>query len=556
MNRRQFLRFNTSAAAPPTEGLRVTRRTNTGLEAYTASWTLDDKLHLLRRATFGPSQADLKAFDGLTAEQMVDKLLDTSAIKIDPPINNYGNKIADLDVAYGQTWINAPYNVNLEFARLLSMKGWMWSLAVNQKPTVYEKMLLFWHNHFAVEMDTIPIASAYYNYYKVLMDYGLGNFKTLTHQITVDPAMLFYLNGRLNTKNAPDENYARELQELFTLGKGPESQYTEDDVKAAARVLTGFNINLASSPISSIFQSARHDTTDKTFSAFYGNTIIKGRTGISAGTDELKDLLDMIFKKEEVSKYICRRLYRFFVYYKIDDNAETQVIEPLAKIFRDNNYEIKPVLKALFMSAHFFDTWNRGCVIKDPLTHSVSFVRQYQIDFPKKTDYELLYNAYGFHNGYMLLNQMDLGDPPSVAGWDAWHQLPIYHRAWITSDSLPKRNEFQDYLLWIGHKIGASYTMKVDVWKITQGFSAPNDADKLINEACHFLLPVNLYKLQIEDLKEILLPGGIPDYNWTDEYNAAVTPSYPNHATARQSVALKLGYLYKRIMNLSEYQLS
>ena len=115
---------------------------------------------------------------------------------------------------------------------------------------------------------------------------------------------------------------------------------------------------------------------------------------------------------------------------------------------------------------------------------------------------------------------------------------------------------FKNYLLWIGHKIGASYTMKVDVWKITQGFSAPNDADKLINEACHFLLPVNLYKLQIEDLKEILLPGGIPDYNWTDEYNAAVTPSYPNHATARQSVALKLGYLYKRIMNLSEYQLS
>lgn len=557
MNRRQFLRFNAPLSAPPPEeGLRVTRRTNTGLEPYTATWNLDDKLHLLRRATFGPSQADLKGFGALTIEQMVDKLLDTSAIKIDPPINNYGGSRIDTSVALGDTWVNAPYNGDLEGVRASSMKAWMWSLAANQTPTVHEKMLLFWHNHFAVEMKGVSNASAYFYYYKVLLDYGLGNFKTLTRQITVDAAMLYYLNGRKNTKNAPDENYARELQELFTLGKGPESQYTEDDVKAAARVLTGFNINVASTPISSIFQSARHDSTDKKFSAFYGNTVIKGRTGISAGTDELTDLLDMIFKKEEVSKFICRNLYRFFVYYKIDDNAESQVIEPLAKIFRDNNYEIKPVLKALFMSAHFFDSWNRGCVIKDPFTHSVNFVRQYQIDFPKKTEYDLLYKAYGFQHGYMSLIQMDLGDPPSVAGWDAWHQLPIYHRAWITSDSLPKRNELQDYLLWIGHKVSSSFTMKVDVWKITQGFSAPNDADKLIDEACHFLLPVNLYKQQIADLKEILLPGGIPDYNWTDEYNAAVTSSYPNHATARQSVALKLGYLYKRIMNLSEYQLS
>jgi hypothetical protein len=326
-------------------------------------------------------------------------------------------------------------------------------------------------------------------------------------------------------------------------------------VKASARVLTGFNINLQSTPITSIFQGARHDSTDKVFSSFYGNTVIKGRTGINAGMDELNDLLDMIFQKEEVSKFICRRLYRFFVYYKIDENAENQVIAPLAKIFRENNYEIKPVLKALFMSEHFFDSWNRACVIKDPLTHSAGFVRQFQIDFPKKTDYELSYKAYSFHAGYTAINQMDLGDPPSVAGWEAWYQLPLYHRSWITSDSLPKRNELQDYLLWIGHKIGA-YTMKVDVWKLTKGFLKPNDADALIDEACHFLLPMVLSSQQTADLKEILLPGGIPDYNWTDEYNAAVDSTYPNHKTALDSVILKLAYLYKRIMNLSEYQLS
>lgn len=556
MNRRQFLFAKAKSETLPLKNLKVTRRTSSGLTPYTASWNIDDKLHLLRRAMFAPSQADLKAFKGLNLEQSINKLLDTSSIQITPPVNNYDKVSKDPNVAYGSTWVNAPFNVSLETARKASMKMWMWSLAGNQSTTVYEKMLLFWHNHFVVEMDTVPIASAFYYYFKAIMDYAMGDFKTLTRQITVDPAMLYYLNGRLNTKDAPDENYARELQELFTLGKGPDSKYTEDDVKAAARVLTGFNLNILTSPVTTIFQGAKHDSTDKKFSSFYNQTTIKGRTGLNAGMDELKDLLDMIFAQEEVSKFICRKLYRYFVYYKIDDNAEQNVITPLAKIFRDENYEIKPVLKALFMSEHFFDAWNRGCVIKDPLTHSVGLSRQFQLDFPQKTDYETLYNAYAAFAYYTAINQMDLGDPPSVAGWEAWHQLPLYHRTWITSDSLPKRNQLQDYLLWVGHKVSDTFTLKIDIWKITKDFNNPRDPNELIDEACHFLLPLPLSTEQVADLKEILLPGGIPDYNWSDEYDAAVNPTYPNHNSAKESVGMKLGYLYKRIMNLSEYQLS
>ena len=271
--------------------------------------------------------------------------------------------------------------------------------------------------------------------------------------------------------------------------------------------------------------------------------------------DELNDMLDMIFSKEEVSKHICRKLYQYFVYYKIDDNAEANVIAPLAKIFRDNNFELKPVLKALFMSEHFFDSWNRACVIKDPLTHMVNFLRQFEVKFPSASDVETLYQAFIFGAGYTAINQMDLGDPPSVAGWEAWYQLPLFQRSWITSDSLPKRNELQDYILWLGHKIG-SYTMKVDVWDLTKKFSKPSDADQLIEDAMHFLLPMGLSSGQISTLKYILLPGGIPDYNWTDDYNAAINDTYPNHATALQSVTLRLASLYKAMMNLSEYQLS
>lgn len=555
MKRRQFFQFNRTTATPPTSGLKVTRRTNTGLDAYTASWNKDDLLHLLRRTTFGVSHNDLGEFDGLTLEKSVDKLLDDSVVNIGEPLNHYGNNKNDPDVKFGESWVKAPFNATLEGVRKQSMKGWLWSLALNQKPTIYEKMMLFWHNHFAVEMSSVPSSTAFYQYWKVLLDYSLGNFKTFTRQITVDTAMLYYLNGRLNRKGAPDENYARELQELFTLGKGPDSQFTEDDVRAAARVLTGFTINYTSTPFSSTFSSNRHDTEDKQFSSFYNNTVIKGRTGISAGMDELNDLLDMIFNKEEVSKFICRRLYRYFVYYKIDENAEKNVIDPLSKIFRDNNYEIKPVLKSLFMSQHFFDSWNRACVIKDPLTHSANFMKQFEVKYPSTTTVDTLYKSYIFGAGYTAINQMDLGDPPSVSGWEAWYQLPLYHRTWITSDSLPKRNELQDYILWIGHKIG-SYTMKVDAWDITKKFSKPNDADQLIDDAIHFLLPMALSTSQVSTLKNILLPGGIPDYNWTDDYNAAINDSYPNHATALQSVTLRLASLYKSIMNLSEYQLS
>jgi hypothetical protein len=533
---------------------KITRRTNTGIAKYQGSWGTPEVIHLLRRTLYGPSLGEVKEFEKLTLSQAVDKLLDTSNYTFNPPLNNYGKSTVDLQVTYGKTWVNAPFDGNLEGVRKNSVKSWFWSLALNNKQSIMQKMMVFWHNHLPIQMLDLPSANCYY-YVKVLNDYALGNFKKLTKQMTLDPAMLFYLNGHLNTKDAPDENYSRELQELFTLGKGPESKFTEDDVKAAARVLTGFTINYTTTPFSTMFVSKNHDTGDKQFSSFYSNTVVKGRTGLTAGLDELDDLLDMIFSVNEVSKFICRRLYKFFIYYKIDSDAETNVIEPLAKIFRDNNYDIKPVLKALLESEHFYDNWNRACMIKDPYSHVAGFMRQWELELPDATDHQKLYKAYGFGAAYNAITQMNLGDPPSVSGWEAWYQVPLFHRSWITSDSLPKRNEYQDYLLWIGHKV-EGFNIKVDVWKITKQFSRPNYPDDLITDAVEFLLPMSLDSTQLASLKAILLPGGIPDYNWTDEYNAAVDTSYPNHASALSTSTLKLQSLFKAIMNLSEYQLS
>ena len=133
-------------------------------------------------------------------------------------------------------------------------------------------MLLFWHNLLATESWGIFIAKTSYQYFELLRRHAFGNFKTLIREITLDPAMLIYLNGTRNQKEAPDENYARELQELFCIGKGPNSGYTEEDVQAAARVLTGWRhswkeVN-SQGPVSSFFQADRHDTSDKQFSDF------------------------------------------------------------------------------------------------------------------------------------------------------------------------------------------------------------------------------------------------------------------------------------------------
>lgn len=555
MDRRQFLSLKKNNLNDGDNKPKVERRTNTGLAKYNGTWTKAEAAHLLRRTLYGPKVSEINAFASKTVSQAVDALLDTTSYSFLPPVNNYQNQTPDTAVAYGSTWVNAPLNVNLEGSRKVSLKSWLWSLPARQKTTIMEKMIVFWHNHMPVQIQDIPLASLAYFYVKVLNDYALGNFKTLVKQITVDPAMLYYLNGRLNTKNAPDENYARELQELFTLGKGPNSKYTEDDVKAAARVLTGFNINFTTTPFSTGFSAVNHDSTNKTFSSFYGNKTISGKTGVTAGSLELDDLLGMIFSVDEVSKHICRKLYRFFVYYEIDANAETNVIEPLAKIFRDNNYEIKPVLKALLESEHFYDQWNRACVIKDPLTHQAGLVRQWEMSFPTATDYETNYQIYAVGSYFGQITQMNLGDPPSVSGWEAWYQMPLYHRIWLNSDSLPKRNQFQDYLMWIGHKV-KSFTFIVDPWVVTKQFSDPKNADMLIADACEFLLPLALSSSQIASLKEILLPGGIPDYNWSDEYRAATDSGDPNHTTALATATSKLRSLYKNIMNLSEYQLS
>ena len=369
-----------------------------GLAIYKGSWSAQQVKHLLNRTMFGAKASDIDYFASKGLNASVDELLNVQASIIPAPLNDYNStSFTDPNVPLGKTWINdISTDGTINTYRRSSYKKWLLSIWVGQERNIRE----------------------------ILRNNCTGNFKQMVRAVTTDPAMLRYLNGYLNTKSAPDENYGRELQELYTVGKDGGAKYMEEDVKAAAKVLTGWRIDANFNPV---FDSTRHDTSNKIFSAFYNNTVITGKTAAN-GALETDEMLTMIFQKPEVAKFICRKLYRYFVYYAIDDVVEKNIITPLANAFIANNFEIKPVLKLLFSSEHFYDALYIGCQIKSPVDHVVGFLRQYEITIPNAvSDYADAYFLY--NNMVNQLNNMGQNpvDPPNVSGWPAYYQAPDYN---------------------------------------------------------------------------------------------------------------------------------
>ncbi|MFM7218461.1 MAG: DUF1800 family protein [Bacteroidota bacterium] len=546
MNRREFLK----GGSPP-ETQTVAGRTMTGLAPYSGPWTLSEVKHLLRRTVFGSSAADCAYFlsSGLAAS--INELLTVPASLPSPPLY-LSTAYNDPNVPFGQSWVNAPYDVLANAGRRTSLRAWWAGQLLSGERSIRERMVIFWHNHFSTEINSIFDARYCYNHNVLLRQFAMGNFKSLTHAITIDPAMLRYLNGYLNTSTAPDENYGRELQELFTVGKDANGQpyYTEDDVQAAARVLTGYRINALTGTY--FFDATRHDVGDKQFSAYYSNTLITGRSGV-AGEDELADLLAMIFSRQEVAVNICRRLYRHFVYYEIDAQAETDVIQPLAAIFRNSNYEILPVLQALLSSEHFFDLANRGALIKPPIDFCVSLCKDFGITFPTAPDLLDQYTLWGRVHTQAFTMGQSIGDPPDVAGWPAYYSSPAFHELWINASTLPVRNTFVDRLLTTGYTSGA-YVLGIDVVAYTATLSQPDDPDSLVQEVLdrHFCFDAS--QVLKDYLKSILLSGQTQNYYWTNAWDDHV--NNPSDPAALMTVQTRLVPMYQYVLKLAEYHLS
>jgi uncharacterized protein (DUF1800 family) len=533
-----------------------TESVTSGLEPYTGTWDDKQVAHLLRRTLFGVKKTELANFKSLGLSASIDAIVKASP-KPTAPINDYNGVdagVTDPTASFGETWTLAPYSEKHEGYRIQSLKSWIIKNFINQEATIHEKMILFWHNLLVTQSWDVFHAKASYQYFEMLRRNALGNYKTMIKELTLEPAMLLYLNGTQNKKDAPNENYGRELQELFCFGKGIGSQYTESDVKAAARVLTGWQVNYGSftttGEATHNFLPSVHDSSSKQFSTFFNNNNISGIPG-NDGAKELDQMIDMFFATDELSKYICRRLYSFFVYNEIDSEVEKNVIEPLAKLFKSSNYEILPVLKALFNSAHFFDELNIGVLIKSPIDFVIGTWRTFNIS-TGTADLLSNYRIYRSLLWNMASYGLEIGDPPNVAGWPAYYQSPQYDRAWITTNTITSRGQTTDALINYGFWITSDIKIKADYIGFVKTLNDPGNPINLINEAARLLLGYDINSKTVDDLKSILLSGQQSDYYWTNAWSAYIaSPSTEN----KNIVQTRLQYMFQRMLQLGEFQL-
>lgn len=569
------------------------------LAPYTGTWTEWEVLHLLRRTNFGSKKAWVNTLLPMSPSAAVDAVLNINTTPPAPPVNWYqnlsstsadesavtGNNNAtdNLVVGYGDNWTNHYFSANTNAAnpntantngqitnhyRMDGLRRWLFGLTLNGDITIREKMVWFWYHFIPIDFETIYQSSnsyvvnnsarIFYRYFKLFRDNALGNFKTLIRSVATEPAMMFYLNNQANSATAPDENFARELMELFTLGKDdPNSTYTQADVVAAAKVVTGWrvqNLNTAT-PVTN-FVSASHSTGNKQFSAYFNNTVINYQSG-AAGANELDALINMIFAKSTVvSQYICRRLYRYFVYYDIDANIEANVIVPLAQTFVANNWNILPVLQQLFKSQHFFDVANRGVYIKSPFDLVAGMLNNFSLN-TTDANIEWQYRIWSrFNDSYSLSMEQQMGSIPNVSGWNAFYQTPAYHQYWINSNAVQKRFAFiRDQ--FNGYTISGvtGRTFKVDVAAFAQqyGNTIARDPNALTAVCIKYLIPVDLSQAQKDSLKgSTLLSGQTNDAYWTtawDNFVAADTTA------TRAVIEPRLRNLLSGIAQLAEYQL-
>ena len=520
------------------------RGLQSGLEPYNGPWTTNEVAHLLKRAMFGAKKSDIDYFLSRSCGEAVDELLQNIPV-VDPPLRDYGllqdenGMYDDTSVSRGQTWVN-DFNTNrdpgrrsgINRSREESLARWWAGLILTQNRSVTEKMVMFWHHHFSVQRQEVDNAMILYRYHRLLRNNVLGNVKELTKMVTIDPAMLLHLNGYLNSKRAPDENYAREMQELFTVGKGNDSLYTESDVIEAAKALTGWRID--EDTLTAYLKSDEHDMSTKRFSAFYHNTTISGSAN---GSQEVGELIDMIFSTTESARFICRKLYKWFVYYDIDDFAESNVIAPLAEILRQHDFQVSAALDVLLKSEHFFDKQNQACYIKSAFDFVAGTLRELNIAIPAYTDYENGYPLFGSVCEKAAQMQQDLFQPPDVSGWPSYYQEPMYYELWVNSNTLPRRAAFTDALIEDG---------LIDFRALAQHSANPADPDQLLSDLSELLLRYPLSQNSKNYIKNNFLigPSG-NDSDWTNTWNSG------NAAVINE----KLGNVLRLIMNLPEFHL-
>jgi uncharacterized protein (DUF1800 family) len=357
--------------------------------------------HLLWRAGFGPMAENAAAMDTIPQKKLWELLLKTSAkkpAKIEVAQNLFDGLYKGIKdvVEMQQKEVNAKRGKMIREQSREDLKNlnilWLEEM-INSEAQLREKMSLFWHGHFACR-----VTNSYFQQelLQTIRENALGNFKDLLRGVSKSASMLNFLNNQQNRKKKPNENFAREVMELFTMGRG---NYTETDVKEAARAFTGWGVNLEGE---FEFRKNVHDDDSKT---------VLGKTGNWDGDD----VLDILLAQKQTATFICKKIYKYFVNEKVDDTK----VDWLSNRFYSNGYDIKKLMEDIFTSDWFYEEKNIGTKIKSPIELLAGIRRLLPMEMQ--------------NDQAQLLFQRTLGQilfyPPNVAGWPGG-------KNWIDSSTL------------------------------------------------------------------------------------------------------------------------
>jgi len=429
------------------------------------SWTLFEAAHLLNRAGFGGNPSEIKAFHALGRAKAVDSLFSSADPADAFPVpewallenavvaqREYRQSIKDAEAKAAGLPETEAAEMRREVRKAqqrqtrkegVEAQAWWFRRLVKTQAPLREKMALFWHDHFATSLQKTNRPALLMQQNALFRDQAFGNVKKLTTDVLMDPAMLLYLDSQTSKKGQPNENFAREVMELFTLGEG---NYTEKDIGEAARAFTGYRLNQQKFTV--VHQKTQWDGGEKT---------LFGQTGPFDG----KDVIGLIFEQPQAARFIPKKLWEFFV---SEDPAEP-VVDSLADSFKKSGLQTGPLLREIFLSKEFYAEPVMRSQIKSPIQYLVEMLKQLEISEPPA--------------GFPLTGQQQLGQllfmPPNVAGWD-------WGKGWINTNTLLSRYNLAGFLTKGAEEVSMSQKndggMSMDMAMMDEGNAKAKPARK------------------------------------------------------------------------------
>jgi uncharacterized protein (DUF1800 family) len=480
-----------------------------------------------------------------------------------------------LDAPHGY-WLSSgiyPPDIQNQGRKRGLLSAWWWYNMIN-RANLKDKLTFFLHTTFTIANGDVGASHYFYDHIRLLEFYSEGNLRELAKKITLDNAMLNYLDNTQNNANNPNENYAREYLELFTITKGEQvgegdyTTYTELDVIETAKVFSGFKTKLDRSiidPDTNIpmgrLSINQHDQGVKTFSYAFDNYELTGGNSEETIFNELYEFVDMVFNKEATALAYVKKLYRFFVKSEWDQEVENTILLPLAQQLYQENYNILPVVKRLLKSQHFFDAADSdstdeilGSIVKSPVQLLSSTITNLGFSIPSPEDDMENYYKFSINflrNTYFPMSGMNLFAPDTVAGHPAIYQSPDFDRHWFSSSTILARYRLIECLITGRNKLGGNgqFGSELDTVAFVENTSAnPGNIYYLIDEIANILYPNPIDEDRVNYFAELILED-YPSYYWTDTWDEYLATG--ENTTVKNRLDLLIGAM----INAPEYQL-